>query len=95
MRHSFVLGEHGAPIKGKSTNRKVKWNVRKDAGLICKRKMQMLVKDVMHIDNHSFLVSVSSPLELTIVAYVKDVSKSTLGEGLQGKLDLLRFRGFD
>ena len=56
--HAFVLGEHVSSIQGKMTSRKAKWNIGKDADLMCKRKMHTLVPDVMHIEKNTFHDSV-------------------------------------
>ena len=58
ITHAFVLGEHVAAIKEKLTNRKAKWLTKVDPYLLCSMKTQTCVSDVMHMDNHTFLVSV-------------------------------------
>ena len=94
IKHAFVLGEHVAAMKGKMTGKKAVWETKRDEGLVCARKMQTMVSDVMHLDNHTFLVSVCSPLELTLVAYLLNLKASSLGEGLQAQLKVLLTRGF-
>jgi hypothetical protein len=52
------------------------------------------VADVMHIASEKFLISVSSPLELLMTYHVKDLSKDSLGKGIQSHVSTLRSRGF-
>ena len=80
IKHVFVLGEHVAEIKGKMTDGKAVWKTSKDADLICNRRMQtIIVLYVIHMNNHMFLVSVCSPLELTLVACLQNLKESSLG----------------
>ena len=48
----------------------------------------------MHMDNHMFLVSVCSPLELTVVGNLPDLKESSFVEGLQAQLNVLQSREF-
>ena len=94
IKHAFVLGEHVAAIKGKLTNRKAKWLTKVDPDLLCSRKTQTCVSDVMHMDNNTFLVSVCIPLELTLISYLPDLKETSLGKGLQAQFNVLQSRGF-
>jgi hypothetical protein len=49
----------------------------------------------MHVASEKFLVSVSSPLELLMTCHVKDVSKDSLGKGIQSHVSTLRSRSFE
>jgi hypothetical protein len=49
----------------------------------------------MHVAGEKFIVSVCSPLELTIQYHVKNLSKDSLGTGLQAHINTLRSRGFE
>jgi hypothetical protein len=51
--------------------------------------------DVMHIDGHMFLVSVTDPLNLTLQTKVMSENKLELGMALQGHMAVLRSRGFE
>jgi hypothetical protein len=51
--------------------------------------------DVMHIDSHMFLVSVTDPLNLTLQTKVMSENKLELGMALQGHMAVLRSRGFE
>ncbi len=66
-----------------------------DAGSKMERTIQEVVADVMHIASEKFLVSISSPLELTLVCHVNDLSKESLGRGIQSHISTLRSRGFE
>ena len=94
IRHAFVLGEHVAAIKGKLTNRKAKWRTKVDPDLLCKRKVQTMVSDVMHMDKEHFLVSACTPLEVTLISWLPDLKEVSLGEGLQAQFNVLQSRGF-
>jgi hypothetical protein len=59
------------------------------------RTQQSLVSDVMFVDRERFLISVSSPLELTIASHLKSLSRNKLGEAMQAQFQLLRSRGFE
>jgi hypothetical protein len=59
------------------------------------RTMQEVVADVMYIASERFVVSVSSPLELTMVCHVKDLTKDSLGKGKQSHISTLCSRGFE
>jgi hypothetical protein len=48
----------------------------------------------MHIDGNMFLVSVSSPLQLTLQSAIESESRMSLGMALQGQLRTLQARCF-
>jgi hypothetical protein len=63
-----------------------------DDDLVMDQKKQMLYSNVMHIDGVKFLVTVSTPLQLTLHCKIE---RETQGVrlALQGQLELLRSRG--
>ena len=75
-RNTFELGENVAIIKGNTTNNRVAWKTEKDKGLIEERKMQTMVSGLMHIIKQKTLISVCTPLELTLCAHVKVTKES-------------------
>jgi hypothetical protein len=50
--------------------------------------------DVMRVDTKKFLVSVADPLNLTMQSQVQSESRQDLGMALQGKMVILRNRGY-
>jgi hypothetical protein len=56
---------------------------------------QTLVSDIRHLNKKYFLISVASPLELTISSALTSQSAPSLGQALQVQINLLRSRGFD
>jgi hypothetical protein len=58
-------------------------------------KVQALWSDVMYIDKNRFFISVADPLQLVIVTNLKDETVNSLGESLQGQLEILRERDFE
>ena len=53
-----------------------------------------MVSDLMHIDKQTTLISVCTPLELTLCAHVEDTKESLLGKALQAKISMLWSRSF-
>lgn len=49
----------------------------------------------MNVGNEKYLVSLSSPLELTIACKLNSLSKADLGTGVQQHINMLRSRGFE
>jgi hypothetical protein len=49
----------------------------------------------MHIDKNAFFISVADPLQLILVAHLRDETANSLRESLQGQLEALRERDFD
>jgi hypothetical protein len=89
---------YGTPVemlRGKATNKKVNWNSSVDVGLKEQQKVQVMVTDVMYIMKQAFLVSVASPLELTVSCPLSNHTKGCFGDTLQVQINLLRSRGFD
>jgi hypothetical protein len=62
-------------------------------GAMVQQTMQELCTD-MHAAGEKFLISVCSPLELTIVSHTESLSMEALGACLQKQINLLRSRGF-
>jgi hypothetical protein len=46
----------------------------------------------MHIDKNVFFISVADPLQLILVTHLKVEMANSLGESLQGQLEVLRER---
>jgi hypothetical protein len=65
----------------------------------CAAKMQLtkqvMVADIMHVCGVKFLISVSSPLEILLVKHLWNLSKDSLGAGVQAHINTLRSRGFE
>jgi hypothetical protein len=95
-RYYDIYGPMVEPVRGKSTNKKVKFiGDEVDIGLKEERKMQKMTSDVMFIRKLPFLISVASPLELTISSVLNSQKLGSLGQALQVQINLLRSRGFD
>jgi hypothetical protein len=83
-------------VRGKTTGRAARtFDAGVDAGLKEQQKMQVMTSDIMYLLQQPFLVSVASPLELTISCPLSNQGKSCLGQALQVQINLLRSRGFD
>jgi hypothetical protein len=54
-----------------------------------------MVGDVMHAAGGNFFVSISSPLELTLVTPLRSLGKEYLGSGVQSHILTLQTRGFN
>jgi hypothetical protein len=95
-RYYDIYGPMVAAVRGKSTNKKVSFVGNEvDHGLKEQRKMQKLTSDVMFLKKLPFLVTIASPLELTISSALSSQTMSSLGQALQVQINLLRSRGFD
>jgi hypothetical protein len=91
-----IYGPMVEAVRGKSTKRRVTFvQSSMDDGVKEQRKIQSLVSDVMHVKQVPFLVTIASPLELTISCPLTSQSKPSLGQALQVQINLLRSRGFD
>jgi hypothetical protein len=90
-----VYGPRVAGIRGRTTHKHAVHTITRDLGSKMERTLQEVVTDVMYVASEKFLVSVSSPLELTMVCHVKDLSKESLGKGIQSHISTLRSRGFE
>lgn len=91
-----IYGPLVQSIRGKTTSSKdVNQRDNFDEGLKEQRTIQALASDVMFIAKAKFLVSVASPLEITITAPLTSQTKLGLGKGLQEYLDLIRIFGFN
>ena len=66
-----------------------------DIGIKEQITVQELTSDVMYAAGKKFLISLASPLQLTICLPVKTLGKKTLGSALQSHLELLRMFSFD
>jgi hypothetical protein len=81
-------------VRGKSTNKRVKFaqgNV--DIALKEQRVIQTLTTDVIYLKKQAFLITVASPLELTISSPLNSLTRNNMGESLQVHIILLRSRG--
>jgi len=90
-----IYGPQVEGIRGRTTNRHAVRTVSEDSGVKMERTVQEVVADVMHVASEKFLISVSSPLELLMTCHVKDLSKDSLGKGIQSHVSTLRSRGFE
>jgi hypothetical protein len=64
-------------------------------GIKEERKIQSMCHDIMFINEEAFMISVTSPLEITLASFVTSQCKNKLGEALQAQINLLRSFGFD
>ena len=90
-----IYGVPVATIRGKMTKKKCAAREEIDLNAKEERKIQVLTTDVMSINGELFLISIASPLELTMSTHLTSQSKPRLGEGLQAHINLLRSFGFD
>jgi hypothetical protein len=54
-----------------------------------------MVTDIMYAGREKFVVSICSPLELTIISHAPNLSTEMLGMCLQKQINLLRSRSFE
>jgi hypothetical protein len=94
IRAYEVFGPPPEYVRGKLTKSKV-GRVPVDLALKVDDKQQVLWGDVMHIDKNAFFISVADPLQLILVAHLRDETANSLRESLQGQLEALRERDFD
>jgi hypothetical protein len=90
-----IYGAQVAGLRGKTTKKKITLATMYDTGLKEQIIDQVLVGDVMHVACEKFFISMSSPLELTIVTLLKGLEKEDLGTGVQSHLSMLQIRGFN
>jgi hypothetical protein len=93
LRAYEIFGPPAEYVRGKLTKTKVN-RVPVDLLLKADDKNQVLWSDVMHIDGNKFFISVANPLQLLTVSHLKDEIANSLGEALQGQLEILRERDF-
>jgi hypothetical protein len=94
-RYYTIYGPQVAAVRGKTTKQHAKSAERADMGAMEQQTMQELCTDVMYAAGEKFLISVCSPLELTIVSHTESLSMEALGGCLQKQINLLRSRGFE
>jgi hypothetical protein len=94
LRAYDIYGPLPEYVRGKLTKSKVN-RVPVDFLLKADDKVQALWSDVMYIDKNHFFISVADPLQLVIVTHLKDETVNSLGESLQGQLEILRERDFE
>jgi hypothetical protein len=90
-----IYGPQVAGIRGRTTHKHTVSTVTEDSGSKMERTVQEVVADVMHVASEKFPVSVSSPLELLMTCHVKDLSKDSLGKGIQCHVSTLRSRSLE
>ncbi len=93
LRAYEIFGPPAEYVRGKLTKTKVN-RVPVDLLLKADDKNQVLWSDVMHIDGNKIFISVANPLQLLTVSHLKDETANSLGEALQGQLEILRERDF-
>jgi hypothetical protein len=94
-RYYTTYGPQVAAARGKTTKQHEKSTERADIGAMEQQTMQELCTDVMYAAGEKFLLSVCSPLELTIVSHTESLSMEALGSCLQKQINLLRSKGFE
>jgi hypothetical protein len=92
-RAQKIHGVYPEYVKGKLTRKAVP-RAQVDTMLQLNIKEQKLYTDVMHIDGKKFLITVIEPINLTLQSYLENDTRTNLGFALQGKLGMLRSRGF-
>jgi hypothetical protein len=91
-----IYGPQVPAIRGKTVKMRVTWSGHEDTEAKNQEiKRQELAMDVMHTAGEKFLVSVSSPLELTLICYLKSQNAEDLGAAVQSHLTTIRSRGFE
>lgn len=91
-----IYGPPVEMVRGKMTSKKSKGpTISVDEGIREERKVQTMCSDVMFVNEEAFLVSVASPLEITLSSSITSQRKAKLGEALQAQINLLRSFGFD
>ena len=81
-------------IRGKTVNQQAISAEQVDDAAREQRTKQDIVSDVMWVADEKFLISLSSPLELTIISQVERTIKLWLGKAMQAQFALLRSQGF-
>lgn len=83
-----IYGPPVAMVRGKTTRKKDNVNDHVDVGIKEERKIQTMASDIMNVNEESFLISVASPLEITIASHVVNQTKTKLGEAVQAQINL-------
>jgi hypothetical protein len=87
-----IFGQPPQYVRGKLTKKKVN-RVTFDVALRS-NGAQTLWCNVMHIDQNSFFVTVSEPMQLVLLNHIKSEDADALGEALQDQLNTLREGNF-
>jgi hypothetical protein len=86
-----IYGPLVETVHGKTTKKKVSFiQGDVDNGIKEQCRLQTLVSDIMHLNKNTFMISVASPLELTISSQLSSQSAQSLGQALQVQINLLR-----
>ena len=95
-RYFALNGPLPASVKGKTTTPKqVPPPIPPDPELKEQITDQYLISDVMDLEGHKFLITLSLPLGLLLQSHLTSESKDSLGRALQSHLGVLRARGFN
>jgi hypothetical protein len=90
VKHFYdIYGLQVAGIRGRTTHKHAVQTTTADAGRKMERTVQEVVADVMHVASEKILISISLPLELTLVSHVIDLGKESLGKGIQSYISTL------
>ena len=93
IRRAFkIYGGDVAAIKGKTTRETI--SSKYESADVDPDKRQVMHSDVMHVRNQRFLISVVSPLELTLVTPIDNEKINTLVTAIKSQLHTLGARGF-
>jgi hypothetical protein len=72
-------------VRGRAPKRKAKHGSMVGQLSKIQRTHQEMTADVTHVGGEKFLVSISSPLKLSIILHLKGMSEEELGKALQGE----------
>jgi len=89
-----IYGAQIPALRGKTTKKHAKGANMEDREARLQITHQDMVADIMHVAKENFLVSMSSLLEVMLVKHVKNLSRDSLGTGVQSHINTLGSRGF-
>ncbi len=91
-----IYGPQVSSVRGKTVKMHVNRSGREDTEAQTQElKNQELAMDIMHTAGEKFLVSVSLPLELTLICHLESQNQEDLGTAVQSHLTTIRSRGFE
>ena len=95
-RYYDIYGPPVEAIRGMTTNKKVSNIIGTGASELREQHTkQELVMDIMFLAKERFLISIATPLELTIVSVVGSMTRESPGSLIQAQVTLLCSRAFE